>query len=435
MGTDRAQARIDPYRPAPPDNSFARRLRALAGVREEILDWVPEERPRYTRLGAVVLVAGCLAGLSMLAALVKVWSLPWPLLLPIAAFWGWVIATIDGWLVASTHGTGSRLRAFVPRLVLSVVIGIVIAEPLVLRVFQPAIHQQVRETRATEVIAYESLLKTCNRPDGAQADQDKCADHLLSVAGAPEGQWEKLRQARRERGWLAASIERDRKEARRLGSLARAECGGSRGAEFSGIPGVGPNCRDNRTQRDAFIATSRLPEREKQLAALDRTIESLTQQLGSDTQVYGQQLTAAIEKKVDERRRAQEQIGLLEEHDALGTLSSQSILVFAAPWFLRALLILVDCLPVLIKRLGGTTYYDHLVTRQLDTALNLHEITDGLRHESGTIDNVIRTKQLKHEREARLKEIERFHEVREQAELDDDIDDLARRLGWQRPVA
>ena len=39
-----------PYRPAPPSTGPARWLRALAGVREDVLDWVPEDRPRYTGL-------------------------------------------------------------------------------------------------------------------------------------------------------------------------------------------------------------------------------------------------------------------------------------------------------------------------------------------------------------------------------------------------
>lgn len=241
----------------------------------------------------------------------------------------------------------------------------------------------------------------------------------------------KLGQARKERRELGDAIERDRQEVRRLEKVARSECGGSRGPEFSGLVGEGPNCRDNRERRDAFITTSRLPERERRYTEIGRTIETMTQELGPVTRVYAERLNEAIERRVAERRRAQQQIGLLEEHEALGALSTRSVLVFLAPWFLRALLIMVDCLPVLIKRMSGTTNYDQLVTRQLDTALNLHEIADGLRRESGTIDNAVRTEELKHERRARLREIDRFHEGRQQAQLEEDIDDLARRLGWK----
>lgn len=67
----------DTYWPARPEHGVPRLLRRLAGIREDVLDWVPEERPRYTRLGLIVANTGIMAAAAMLIALTSVISVPW----------------------------------------------------------------------------------------------------------------------------------------------------------------------------------------------------------------------------------------------------------------------------------------------------------------------------------------------------------------------
>src|SRR5215469_8465617 len=106
------------YRPEPPSRGLGRLLRRVAGVKEDILDWIPEERPRYTRLGAIILNTGLMAAISMMAALGKVVTIFWLALVPICVIWGFVIVSFDGWLIASTHGVlnAAKYRIFIPRL-------------------------------------------------------------------------------------------------------------------------------------------------------------------------------------------------------------------------------------------------------------------------------------------------------------------------------
>src|SRR5262245_41106021 len=114
LGTEAESTWSDPAAPARPDASPWRLIRRLAGVDEELLAWVPEERPRSTRLGAIIANTGLLAALSMFFALSTIVAMPWPYLVPTALLWGFIIINLDGWLVASTHGIlgSARLRVF-----------------------------------------------------------------------------------------------------------------------------------------------------------------------------------------------------------------------------------------------------------------------------------------------------------------------------------
>jgi len=154
---------LNSYRPRRPTTrpgsrqrfALGRRLRAVAGVDEELLDWVPEERARYTRLGAIILNTGLLAGLSLATALTTFLHVSLWIVLPVALVWAYVIVSFDGWLIASTHGVLSRSkwRMFLPRLVISLLMGAAIAEPLVLWVFDAAIHKNVLDVRQAMMAA------------------------------------------------------------------------------------------------------------------------------------------------------------------------------------------------------------------------------------------------------------------------------------------
>ena len=104
-----------------------------------------------------------------------------------ALVWAYVIVSFDGWLMASTHGllNRSKWRIFLPRLVLSLLIGAAIAEPLVLWVFDPAVHRNVLDVRQAEVDAYAAALKECNPSSGERHADPRCESLRLPVEGAP----------------------------------------------------------------------------------------------------------------------------------------------------------------------------------------------------------------------------------------------------------
>jgi hypothetical protein len=407
-------------------------LRRVAGVDETILDWVPEERPRYTRLGAIVLNTGLMAALSMSVLLGTVDISPF-LILPVALIWGYLILSFDGWLVASTHGVLglAKLRIFLPRLVISVLMGAVIAEPLLLRVFAPAIHTEINQERKDAVDEYESRLRICNPSTAGIAIPAGCDDFLLNAGDSPDGVRDELTRAAQERTKLQTLIAGINTELTKRENLARAECNGDAGPGLTNRRGEGPNCRRDRAEADRYRSSSRLDEHQDDLVAINRRIDTLTTTEGTASTQYAKALSTTITEKVDEKRSAQEEIGILDEAKALGVLTSQSPFVLIGSWLLRLLLVAIDCLPVLTKLMSRTTTYDGLVSRQLDISNRLHEKSTTLQeqYDSGRSDVAMHRDehQVRVEMEA-IDEQTRAARASREADLDDKIEALAARL-------
>ncbi|MFC4854541.1 DUF4407 domain-containing protein [Actinophytocola glycyrrhizae] len=362
------------YRPVTTDRGAGRWLRSVVGVKEDILDWVPEERPRYTRLGAIVLNTGLMAGLSLVVALSSVTNGAWWALLPVGLLWAYMILTFDGWLISSTHGVQrtSKLALFLPRIVISLLLGAAIAEPLVLWVFQPSVHNEIDEYRKSAVEDYESKLRSCNPAFGAVSADPSCRGFQLTIKDSPGAIETRLAS---ETSLLDRTTEQvaamDRHYAQ-LDRVARAECTGATGPGLTGVPGVGGECRRNREKADQYRLDVRLDQRHAELNALEASVVDLTAKLAQARQVAGRQVSDAIAAKVREKRENLADVGLLDEIHALERLTDTSTVIAVAGWVLRLLLIAIDCLPVLSKMMGGTTCYDTLVTRQLESAKRLH---------------------------------------------------------------
>ena len=365
-------AGTEPFRPSAPARGPGRWLRRVAGIDEAILDWVPEERARYTWQGAIILNTAIVAGISMLVLLDRT-DLPTALMIPVALIWAGLILTFDGWLVASTHGATGRakLAIYLPRIAISVLMGAVIAEPLLLAVFAPAIRTEVNQQRKANIDSYENRLRECNPVSGEQVAG--CTDRLNVENPLVSIRTDLTRKtALRDRSQVqvtAINTELARRE-----TLARAECNGSKiSRTTTGVAGEGPNCRRNRREADRYRTSSGVGEREADVIALSREIATLTAAEATAGRTYAAAVHAGIIEKVAEARAAQEKIGILDEDRALGTLAASSMFVAVGSWLLRILLIVVDCLPVLTKVLSRSTTYDALLSRQLGVTNRLHD--------------------------------------------------------------
>lgn len=420
------------YRPVMPHRGFGRWLRSIAGVKEDILDWVPEERPRYARLGAIVLNTGLLAGLSLIAALTGIVNDAWWTLVPIGLLWAYVIVTFDGWLIASTHGQqAAKWRVFAPRLVISVLLGAAIAEPLVLWVFQPAIHNEIDEHRKTEIERYEGQLKTCNPPTGELVGRPDCAGLHVNIESSPQALATELADTIKLRDQTQTRLATLDEHLAQLEQIARDECAGRGGRGLTGIPGEGGECLRNRETADRYREDNQIDQQHTDLVTLNAKIVALNSQLATARDRSAAQISQEIADKVDEKRENLTDVGLLDEFDALHRLADESTVIFIAGWVLRLLLIAVDCLPVLSKLMGGTTTYDVLVSRQLESTKRLHQKHVLLYERQDSVDLEImaqRVEQKLRNKTGDMNNEEQLARARRKTNLTDQIDQLAAEL-------
>lgn len=363
---------FETFRPVPASQGRLRRVRDLIGVMDDVLVWTPEERTRLTWQGLIVGFTASMAAVSMGFFLTRVFGTV--AVLPVALFWGMLIFALDSWLISSAHGTTNGLKKlglFVPRLLLATLIALVIAEPLVLRVFHAEIRQQVLEDRQQEIVAYESLLRRCNPSTGAPNDAPDCAGSLLSVAGSPAAAQEELALKKKQRSEL---VERQIKPIEtKLDDLerrARQECDGTGGTRRYGN---GVNCKKNRKTFDNYTQTSGIDQLRRQLVDLNKKIDGLSARVGTGVATYEQNLKARIARQVAERRASATDIGVLQEIKALHQIARKDHNAGAALWVLRLLLIVVECAPVMTKLLDGTGKYDKLVAERLAANDRVHQ--------------------------------------------------------------
>lgn len=427
------------YRPVLRSRGLGTRLRGFIGVREDILDWVPEERARYNRLSAIVLNTGLMAALSLVVALHTVTNVLWAAFIPVALVWGYVIISFDGWLIAGTHGllNATKLRIFIPRLVISVLMGAVIAEPLLLSVFQPAIHKEVLDERQQDISVYTGQLTLCNPDSGQIISTPDCQDFHVNINDSPQAVQEQLDKTITSRDQLSGQIATINAKLSELQTLANNECVGAKGPGLTGVAGDGPECKQDRLNADQYRVTSQLDQRERDLTALNDQINALTANLDQAKNTYGQQVATAIANQVRQKENDQGSIGILDEEKALDALSGMNSAVALAKWLVRLLLIAIDCLPALTKMMSGSTTYDELVSRQLETGKSLHEKYVSMRERRDSADNEVRIRHTEyglHTKLERINEADRFDRAEREADKEAQIEALAERLRSRRSV-
>lgn len=130
--------------PLPPRRRLGDFLITLSGARPEILARCPTERIKFQSLGWAILITCAMATVSMWFALTSAMGINPLGALPVALLWGLIIMGIDRWLVTSMPIDGKR-KFFVaaPRLVLALLLGSLISTPIVLRVFESEINNEI----------------------------------------------------------------------------------------------------------------------------------------------------------------------------------------------------------------------------------------------------------------------------------------------------
>ena len=305
-----------------PPRSFRRgppSLAWFAGTRPDVLASCPSEARFYNALGLAVLLTGCLSGVTLAIALGYVFREPPIRLWPVSLAWSVFIVNLDRLLVMMP---ASRRFIFpvLGRLLISLFIGIQIAEPLVLATFQPEIRAQLQTNTQAALQRGQQDVASFYQP------QITRIEHQIGSLHAQENS-------------LAARIDHDR-------FIAACEAG-EQDCSLTHELGCGPVC-----QYYTQLAASAQNELNAIKPADDR-------QIAADEDQIRRLLAAEQQQQSEAVSAATQDTGLIAREDALSQIERGHPGVSAEVWFIRISLILLDLMPLILKIahvLDGSSY-------------------------------------------------------------------------------
>lgn len=297
-----------------------------AGAHQKLLRQFPSEHTKYSGLGGVLLATFVLATLASGYAVNSVFG-NWIWTISFALIWGLIIFNFDRFLVSTMrkYGVSRRKQVWmaIPRLALALLIGLTIARPLELKIFEKEIAVRMQENLHYKIQNNDSLLQIENR--------------LL------------MRNTTEERERL---VNRKSTIEDSLGSLQTAYIQEADGTGGSGQRGIE---RLTRMKMDAFGQAQALygPE----LHSLDsgiRAQDSILSNAASDLE----------RKRKDYAATAGVNQGFLEKNKALSDLSDEESSVWWTSTLLSLLIILIEIGPILSKLIMPVGPYDIALARE-----------------------------------------------------------------------
>lgn len=300
---------------------FAQRISSFfifsSGAVTSVLKRCPTDYAKYQGIGATVFFTGVFSALSAGYALFTVFH-SYIISAVFAVLWGMMIFNLDRYIVSGMRKKSnilSELGIALPRMVLAVFIGIVIATPLELKLFESEINAEISMMQQETYKAQEDLLK-----QRFEADFKVVTDEINLLRN-------KLSKADTERIYKQ--------------NEAISEADGTGGSKIRNMGAI-------------YKAKARAAEKAEAdynvlYAELTPKIEDQLQKLES--------LEANRQKEMDNMSRAT-LTGFASRLKALHRLSSKEDAIKLAGLFITILFLLIECAPILVKLISEKSPYD-----------------------------------------------------------------------------
>jgi hypothetical protein len=307
----------------PSDSNF---LWWCAGAHQKLLKQYPSEHSKYSGLGGVLLATFVLATLSGGYAVHSVFN-NWFWTIGFALIWGLIIFNFDRFLVSTMRKYGvSRSKQIwmaVPRLLLALLIGLVIARPLELKIFEKEINVKMTENLHKKIQLNDSLLAMEYKAQiqTAETERQRAVNRKLGI----EDTLHNLQQAYVH------------------------EADGTGGSGQRGIENI------TRLKMDAYnqAKVQYAPE-----------IKLLDENIASQDSIMNTAKAGMEEKRKQYEIAATANMGFLEKNKALSDLSQQEASVFWATLLISLLIILIEIGPVLSKLIMPVGPYDIALAKE-----------------------------------------------------------------------
>ncbi len=297
-----------------------------AGAHQQLLKQFPSEHTKYAGLGGVILATFVLAALSSGYAIYSVFgNIGWTI--AFAIIWGLIIFNFDRFLVSTMRkyavSTNKQIWMAAPRIALALLIGITIARPLELKIFEKEIDTKVAQNIHTKILINDSLLQRENQLQVQTATAER--DRLLSRKLSLEDTIHKLQQAYVQ------------------------EADGTGGSGRRGIENL------TRLKMDAYTNTV------KQTAP-----EFIQLQAGISQQdsIINTARAGLEEKRKKYEATTKSNVGFLERNKALSDLSDEEPSVKWTSFLLSLLIILIEIGPILSKLIMQVGPYDIALAKE-----------------------------------------------------------------------
>ena len=308
---------------APSDSKF---LWWCAGAHQKLLKQFPSEHSKYSGLGAVLLATLVLATLSAGYAIHTVFG-NWFWTIGFAIIWGLIIFNFDRFLVSTMRKYGisrnKQIMMAVPRIILALLIGVVIARPLEMKVFEKEINVQMTKNLHDKIRLNDSLLAMEYKNQLANAETER--QRLLGRKLAIEDQLHNLQ---------AAYLQ---------------EADGTGGSMQRGIENI------TRLKQEAYNKAK------DQFAG---ELEFLEQGIKEQDNLIATAKSSMEDKRKEYEKSAIANMGFLERNKALSDLSNQEASVFWASLLISLLIILIEIGPVLSKLIMPLGPYDIALAKE-----------------------------------------------------------------------
>ncbi|WP_346335421.1 DUF4407 domain-containing protein, partial [Microbacterium testaceum] len=377
--------RDDPRRPR---LSLIRRMAVLGGADNDVLSEVPEEVPRFVQMFLVLAGTALVSSLSMMFALLTGVRVSLFLAIPLALVWGLIIFNLDRFLTSTMRSTKNVFRllglAF-PRVIMAALIGIVVAEPLVLQVFQNDIAREVNSTNVTQALTDQDAVT--NGPekqalDAASAQvsalENQAATGIVTGTSSTSAESAAAQQTVDQLTQQLAAQQSVIDQAR---AVYQCELTGQGAGSVPGCTGVAGNGASSDAakaqlaqaqssydalstqlqQAQTALATANAAGAEAAASSADQNKKQAEDQLPAARTQYETALAAYNQRAASIADGNAGAVGLLSQITALERLSDREPVLRWAHYLIAALFFMIELLPVLVKVLtgfGGPSLYE-----------------------------------------------------------------------------
>ncbi|MGC4034672.1 MAG: DUF4407 domain-containing protein [Chitinophagaceae bacterium] len=297
-----------------------------AGAHQKLLKEFPSEHSKYSGLGGVILATFVLASLSAGYAMYSVFG-NWLWSIGFALIWGLIIFNFDRFLVSTMrkYGVSKRKQLWmaIPRIGLALLIGLTIARPLELKIFEKEVNMKMTENMHKKIQRNDSLLSIENR-------------NLVLTA-----ETERLRLTNRK-----LAIE---DTLHNLQTAYVKEADGTGGSGERGIKDL------TLLKMDAY---------RQAVTAYSPELAELSLNIRTQDSIIANAKTGMEEKRKQYESAAKDNMGFLERNKALSDLSGEESSVFWSSLAISLLIILIEIGPVISKLIMPIGPYDIALAKE-----------------------------------------------------------------------